>query len=831
MRRLVFILAIALMGVNGFGQQSEVVKMSDLELVKLAKLPKLTLPASHSFKSLPTTKDNSASPYFPYVFNQSGWSCNQASSVGYLFTYEMNAIRDVSASSLANLYPPSFVWNFLNGGSGDNGVSYFDSWEVIRTNGIPSYEVYGAYPGPTRWISGYSEYYEGMKNRIDELFSIDVGNPEGLNTLKHWINDHMDGSPNGGVANFQIGSGGMKAVQIPEGLYEAGRYVMTRFNPIVGHAMTFVGWNDSVRHDFNEDGLYTNNIDINDDGIVDMKDWEIGAMLTINSWGENWPAEFERGRVYVPYRMLAMNSDEGGIWESSVTVMRPKKEYSPKLTIKASVTHTKRNQIKIIAGVAQNFAAAEPDMVLEFPFFNFQGGGLPMGGVVEPGGESLEFGLDITPLLNHINPNLPAKFFLEVYHQEGEEPNGSGKVDFMSVMDYSGNTVVEEACPDTDVAIRLRDVVRLSVIYDPIASPVEVATSSIPDAEVGEGYSTMLQAGGGTPPYKWSNMTNEYVAEQINEQWDIPFAEKILGISDTSRLVVDLDFDFNFYGKTYNQLVILKNGGIIMGSEPKDYPYVVDPSMYIFQNAGIFPFFTELQYLFGTDGVYRTDDFEGTTFYWDATLARAGDVFDPKFGVTLFRDGRIETGYYTTSIKSNWNWIAGVSAGDMKNFTLPDINDDPIFYGGTKINYTLNNWPSWLYFSEGGALLGIPVDGVSRVFLPVKVTDNAGLYSKKTFNLHIHGTSGVDGISTQTGIDVFPNPFNDRIQLKLKNINAERLQFDLYSIDGKIAYSTELQNTSEHINLDLSELEGKGNFFYQIRAGEELYQGKVVRVK
>ncbi len=828
MRGLVLVLVVSLYGIGSFAQQAEVVGMSEKEAIKMAGFPKLNLPKGYSLKSLPATKDNTTNIYFPNIFQQFGWSCNQASSVGYVFTYEMNAARDVSAASPTNQYPPSFVWNFLNNGDPEKGVSYFDSWEVIRTNGIPSLEVYGDVYSSLTWVSGYDKYYQGMKNRTSEVYSIEVGTPDGLNTLKHWLNDHMDGSPTGGVANFQIASGGWRIEQIPAGLPEEQRYITLNFGEVVGHALTFVGWNDSVRYDFNGDGLFTNDIDITDDGIVDMHDWEVGAMVAVNSWGAGWG---DNGRVYIPYRLLAFDHHEGGIWANTVTVMRPKENYEPKLTIKASVTHTKRNQIKIVAGVSSNFAATKPDVILEYPFFNFLGGSLPMQGITVAGSETLEFGLDISPLLNYIDPKLPAKFFLEVYHKEGEELNGSGKIDYMSIMDYGGAEVVEEVSPETNVGIRLRDVVRMSVIYDPVSTPVGVSTTSIPDAEVGKGYSHILQAEGGTPPYKWSNMADEYVAELIDEQWQLPFAEKILGVSDTSRLVVDLGFDFSFYGKTYDQITVLKNGGVIMGPNPKDYPYVIDPSEYIFQNPGIFPFYADLQYLFSSDGVYRLDEEDGVTIAWDATMAKEGEVYDPKFGVKLCRDGRIETGYFTTAIRTDWNWIAGVSAGDTKNYTLPEINDDPIFYGGININYTMNNWPSWLFFSQGGALLGVAEDGPSRVFLPVKVSDNDGFFGKRTFNLQINGTSSSAGIQAQSSVEIYPNPFTDRISLKLENPKSEKLEFDLFSVDGKKVFTRELSTASRHIELDMSYLEGSGNFFYQIKDGGKIYQGKLLRVR
>ena len=829
MRGLVLVVVFCLLSGIGRGQQAQVINIDEGEANKMASLPKLTLPQGYSLKSLPALKDNSATKYFPEVFMQNGWSCNQASSVGYLFTYEINALRDLPSTSPNNLYPPSHVWNLLNRGNAEQGVSYFDSWEVIRTNGIPSFAVYGQDLRSQRWLTGYENYYLGMHNRTDQVYNIYVGDPDGLNTLKHWLNDHMDGSPNGGLANFQIASGGMKAVRIPAGLPEEDKFIMLHFGQIVGHAMTFVGWNDSVRHDFNDDGLFTNDIDITGDGIVDMRDWEVGALLAVNSWGSTWPADKEEGRCYIPYRLLAFEGWEGGVWGNLVTVMRPKKEYSPLLTIKGSVTHTARNQIKIVAGVAQNFAAQAPEMILEYPFFNFLGGDMAMQGISGAGTESLEFGLDITPLLNYINPNLPAKFFLDVYHRENENQNGNGKVDYFSIMDYGGETVVEEVCPETNVGIKLREITRLTIIYDPVAKPVVINTTALPDANVGVGYSHLLQAGGGNPPYTWSNGKDQYVAQKVDERWDFPFADKILGISDTSRQVVDIGFSFPFYGEVYDKMTVLKNGGIVMGDEPKDYPYVIDPRAYIFQNAGIYPLYAELQYAFGSDGVYRLDEDDCVTIAWDATLAKENRVYDPKFGVKIWKDGRIETGYYTTSISAEWSWIAGVSAGDMKTYTLPEINNLPIMLGGFRVNYSMNDWPSWLYFSDGGALLGVPEDGASRVFLPISVTDANGLYQNKVFNLQIHGTSGVDGFETDSNIQVFPNPFTNRLSIKFENIKAESLQFDLFNIAGQKVYSKQFTSGSHAVEINLSEVEGSGNFFYQIKKGNKLYSGKVVR--
>jgi hypothetical protein len=42
--------------------------------------------------------------------------------------------------------------------------------------------------------------------------------------------------------------------------------------------MTYIGYDDSIRFDYNNDGRFTNDIDINGDRVVDMRDWEIGGL-------------------------------------------------------------------------------------------------------------------------------------------------------------------------------------------------------------------------------------------------------------------------------------------------------------------------------------------------------------------------------------------------------------------------------------------------------------------------------------------------------------------------------------------------------------------------
>ena len=170
-----------------------------------------------------------------------------------------------------------------------------------------------------------------MENRVQEVLTINVGSPEGLNDLKHWFYDHGDGSDEGGIITFAAGVFGTWQTDVlPVGTENENQMVVTKWHTSVNHAMTFVGYNDSVRYDYNGDGKYTNDLDITDDGIIDMRDWEIGALLMVNSWGTGW-GYF--GRAWVMYNTLGYHHVEGGIWAQRTNTIKVFESYEPLLKI------------------------------------------------------------------------------------------------------------------------------------------------------------------------------------------------------------------------------------------------------------------------------------------------------------------------------------------------------------------------------------------------------------------------------------------------------------------------------------------------------------------
>ncbi len=248
---------------------------------EIDKIPVVTLKGNNNTKDLPAYLDNSTNQYFRPVFNQTDGCCAQASGIAYAFTYEINRLRGTSANITNNQFPTHYTYNFLNGGSGENGSWYNDGWEIIKAGGCPTVDTYGGLAQSANyWMSSYANYESGMTNRLQDYFAVNVSTPEGLETLKSWLFNHLDDSDVGGIVTFSAG--------VSDNFSMTGDNKIIEWGHVVNHAMTFVGWDDNIEYDYNGSGTITNNVDINNDGVVDMKDWERGALIMVNSWGTSF---------------------------------------------------------------------------------------------------------------------------------------------------------------------------------------------------------------------------------------------------------------------------------------------------------------------------------------------------------------------------------------------------------------------------------------------------------------------------------------------------------------------------------------------------------------
>ena len=113
---------------------------------KYLTYPLLVLSDTSANTTLPYRIDNSSEKYMRPIFNQSNSSCAQAAGIGYVYTHEINKLRNLPAdndSLIHNQDPTHFTYNFLNNGSGFQGSFYDEGWDLIKDNGCPTIEEYG----------------------------------------------------------------------------------------------------------------------------------------------------------------------------------------------------------------------------------------------------------------------------------------------------------------------------------------------------------------------------------------------------------------------------------------------------------------------------------------------------------------------------------------------------------------------------------------------------------------------------------------------------------------------------------------------------------------
>lgn len=406
----------------------------------------------HLTGTLPATVDNASRPFLRPVFNQLGFSCGSACGIGNVFTYEMNAARSTSATTASHQYPYLFTYHFLNDGNQDNGKYHMftDAWDITIENGIPTVEEFGGFENgfPTRWVSGYATWLSGMKNRVDQYDSVKITGPSSLDTIKQWLFDHGDGSPHGGVAVVTGNAFSITMEKIKTGSAQ-GKSVMLGFGADLNsnHAFTIIGYDDSIRYDLNSDGQFTNTIDITNDSKVDMRDWEIGALRLVNSWGIGFG---DNGFIYLPYWALAETPSNGGsISNNNIFFCKVKKTVSVKAALKVVINNAHRNQMAISIGIADNLQAVSPLKTRVFKKqFNYAGGDFPVGGLKDS--NVIEVGFDITDLLDSINNASQYRAFFIV-----DAKSNNGMITSLSLMDYSGTTPVEYPSTSTSVPIKM----------------------------------------------------------------------------------------------------------------------------------------------------------------------------------------------------------------------------------------------------------------------------------------------------------------------------------------------------------------------------------------
>jgi hypothetical protein len=796
--------------------------------------PVYPVPEKYRLKAgagLPYRVDNSKEKFFPSVFNQNGYSCNQASSIGYVFNYEINRLRNLASDTPENLYTPGFVWNLLNSSGWGVGVSYFDSWEIVKAAGCANYIDYPFYEqGIGIWMSGYDKYYRAMQNRISINYSLPVGTPEGLAIFKQYLYDHFEESPSGGVASFQIASERMDTHYWADPETNAQWPVIYSFGNQVGHAMTFVGYNDSVRIDLNRDGKFTNDVDINEDGLVDMKDWEIGALLAVNSWGTGWG---KSGVSYVLYSVVAHEGNDGGIWNRSVHVIKAIKNYNPELTMRVVMRHEQRSRFRILAGFSTDTTAVSPQQTMSFPIFNYQGDHNPLENTENPEDpKRFEFGLDITPFISSLDPGVPVKFFLIV---EENDPNGvaAGQVDEFSVIHYlTGASEMISKQKNVPVVNNGRTYISLTESLN--FNKLKVENPAITNITIGQPFYAQLSASGGQPPYRWS------LVKDYKEKTSPTSYEHITGdtLSEFAHKVpftrITLPFEFSFYGTKYKSVIADIRGALHFDNEYFQYPYAIFQGLAFKVRKSIVPFGADIQInVPGDIFLYHATD-SVVTFEWKASVYTGLKVYPLSVSAKLYADGRIEFNYGNRSVPSkDYPWQVGISNGDQSLFKYASVSENQLMFENFTIAFTPSDYPENLTLTDDGTLSGIANEEDHLWSILVKVSDS---YNQEQYAVVPISTMTRDTATVKSRN--FPNPFTRTTGISFKVNDELPVVLEIFDFSGRKVMEllnkkllpgdfTFYWNARDQSNRDVN----PGTYIYRLRIGTTLETGKMVLLR
>lgn len=381
---------------------------------------------------LPSRVDNSARPQFPPIYKQKWGTCGQFASVASIFTYEINVLNGTIADTDATRFPAHFSWNMMNHAE-NKGSEAYHGWEVAKRIGVPTAKSYGGVRLDKIgvWPNGYEIWREAMEYRVSGYRYSPANTVDQLNEARGWMFDRNQPKSGkkaiGGLFALDGRMGELEKVTktIPEGEHAEGDDVWIRWGPSgYGHGITCVGYDDEVGYDVNGDGKITNDIDLNDDGKVTLADWERGAYIVVNSWGEKWSKD---GKIYLLYSAMIDPTWQRGNYLGRVEVAR----YQPRTTLKVKLSSDDRTDLRMTIGIAGDKGADAsehefaPEAFNGWPLFGGSNAGhVPMAGPSD--GTPIEVGIDLTPLLKNLGSDKDGRgrLFIRLSRSDGSDAVG-----------------------------------------------------------------------------------------------------------------------------------------------------------------------------------------------------------------------------------------------------------------------------------------------------------------------------------------------------------------------------------------------------------------------
>lgn len=775
-------------------------------------------------KSLPSAFDLTGSQHWPPIYRQTNWVCNQVAASYYMMSFETNNLKNISSQNPLNCFSIYFPWNIGNGGFGWFGDHYIITMEMMKQFGMPKFNEfpYDNPPDSSKWMNGYSLYYSAMHNKIEDYYTIKVNSLSGITALKTWVYNH-GGQHYGGTATFMANIADNGASLFPSGTPYAGAYVIGKCGNDALHARTIVGYDDNVCYDYNNDGQYTKTIDLNGDGIIDVRDWEKGGFRLAESNGPTWQGD---GYMWIMYKAMADEYGAGGILNNSTHVIVPKIDYDPMLTVKFEIKYASRERIKISVGVASDTTANTWDYLIDFPLFNYLGGNKYMQGGETEADKTLQAGLDITSLLGKFNENACARLFFVV--DEADENNiFDGYLNLCSFIDYSSSSPISFDAVSSQVPLTSngRTVFSAVVCAEHLKKP-EIYTLSIPVLAAQSANWYELDYLAGTGENKWE-LLPYYETSITSVPFDLFSGTKLTPDSNFDGAVsLDLPFQFPFGNITTNKIKIHTNGYILphpassVWTQFREnlYPFFINDKVI----APLARFSMINNHSYG-DGIWYKISGDTVKIRWSCSDQYSEPWTMADFGCNLISDGKIEFTYGDVSLNKKFSNIGGISFGNQSD-NLIYWKDNEIPTKNTKLSIEPYPVPSSLYITNSGVLYGTPGEYYDYPF-NVKLTDFNRVSDTKTYFL----TTQIDeNILPESSVEIYPNPAKENVIVRLNDPSLQIDKITLFDVSGKQMASFNSSFSNEFL-IDLSFLKS-GIYNLSIHTKSRIINKRIIKI-
>jgi hypothetical protein len=363
--------------------------------------------------------------------------------------------------------------------------------------------------------------------------------------------------------------------------------------------------------------------------------------------------------------------------------------------------------------------------------------------------KTIEFGLDVTPLLSYVTPGEEYKFFL-IVDEEDPKNLANGQVRHFSLMDYSDG-LTQIACDEQNVSLVENGRTLLSIIHSPLFDPLTVKTQSLPLYTPGQTAEVHLEAEGGQEPYTWQ-LDKNYLMSENTTAFPAFNGELIIESSfEDSLAIQQLDFSFPFYGNSFDSVAVSSSGYVYFDENMYFWSYIRDLSYYFKNVRVIAPFMCQGMIVnnYYDHGVWYEGDETKASFRWTTTFSHMPELSTCNFALTLYPNGNIDFYYGDIVAYEELNWVAGISDGDLCNYSLPDLPMPSMISSGTRVEFIAGEFPSSVTLSEDGHLSFLESSEAVNADVKVIVTDNTLLKAHKTFQL----TDGLELLLTLDGSD------------------------------------------------------------------------------